>query len=91
MLAFDDSFAVDSIEEGSLGCVLWASEPKFSRVRFHLRHQILMDVLHGENPVHHQKNIELCEKSRARIEKACRRALVRDQCDRVELNFTDFW
>jgi hypothetical protein len=55
MLAFDDSFVVDSIEEGALGCVLWASEPKFSRVRFHLRHQILMDVLHGEDLVHHQK------------------------------------
>ena len=49
MLTFDDSFTVDSIEEGSLGCVIWASEPKFSRVRFHLRHQILMDVLHGES------------------------------------------
>ena len=85
MLAFDDSFVVDSIEEGALGCVLWASEPKFSRVRFHLRHQILMDVLHGENLVHHQKNIALCEKSRARIEKACRRAPARDR------NFTDFW
>jgi hypothetical protein len=83
MLAFDDSFAADSIEEGSLGCVLWASEPKFSRVRFHLGHQILTDILGGENAV-------LCENSRARIEKACRRAFGRDQCDRIELIFIDF-
>jgi hypothetical protein len=90
MLAFDDSFAADGIEEGSLGCVLWASEPKFRRVRFHLGHQLLTDILAGENPVHHLKNAALCENSRARIEKACRRAFARDQCDRIELSFIDF-
>lgn len=90
MLSFDDAFLGDSVEEGSLGCVLWATEPKFRRVRFHLSHQILTDVLHGNNSVHHLKNIELCESSRARIEKACRRAFARDQVDRIELVFIDF-
>jgi hypothetical protein len=34
-------------ELGSLS--LWADEPKFGRVRFHLGMFILMDVLHGAN------------------------------------------
>jgi hypothetical protein len=90
MLAFDARFEPDEDANGLLGCILWANEPKFGRVRFHVGSGILSDVLHGGNPVHHDANMRLCETSRPRIEKACRRAFARDQSVSVELCFIDF-
>ena len=48
MLTFDPSFHSDR----ALGCFLWADETVMRRVRFHIGHPILGDVLHGGNPVH---------------------------------------
>ena len=90
MLVFDARFEPDDVVNGLLGCVLWADEPKLGRVRFHVGRGILSDVLHGANPVHHNENARLCEASRPRIEKACRRAFARDQSVRFELSFIDF-
>jgi hypothetical protein len=90
MLKFDDHFVPDATEDGLLGCVLWASEPKFGRVKFHLGQFILMDVLHGGNHVHQDENVKLCESWRLRIEKACRRAFARDPDARVEVRPIDF-
>jgi hypothetical protein len=73
MLAFDASFVSGGAED-VLGCMLWADEPKFGRVRFHIGNRILVDMLHGGNPVHHDENVKLCETCRPRIKKACRRA-----------------
>ena len=77
-------------EEDLPGCILWADEPKFGRVRFHLGSFILVDVLHGANPVHRDENVRLCETSRLRIEKACRRAFARDPDTIVEVRSIDF-
>jgi hypothetical protein len=52
MLAFVARFIPDGVEDGLLGRILLADEPKFRRVRFHLGSFILVDVLHGANPVH---------------------------------------
>jgi hypothetical protein len=90
MLAFDARFVPDGVEEGLLGCILWADEPKFGRVRFHLGSFILLDVLHGANPVHQDENVKFCESCRPRIEKACRRAFARDPDTRVEVRSIDF-
>jgi len=46
MLTFDPSFHSDR----ALGCFLWADETMMRRVRFHIGHPILEDVLHGGNP-----------------------------------------
>ena len=89
MLTFDTSFVSGGAED-VLGCMLWADEPKFGRVRFHIRNPILVDVLHGGNPDHHDENVMLCETCRPRIEKACRRAFIREQSARVELSLIDF-
>ena len=89
MLTFDTSFVSGGAED-VLGCMLWADEPKFGRVRFHIRNPILVDVLHGENPIDHDENVKLCETCRPRIEKACRRAFIREQSARVELSLIDF-
>lgn len=89
MLAFDARFLPDGQGEGAFGCMLWADEPKFGRVRFHVGSRILVDVLHGGNPVHHDENVKLCEACRLRIEKACRRAFTREQSARVELSLID--
>ena len=89
MLAFDATF-VSGEAEDVLGCMLWADEPKFGRVRFHIGSRILVDMLHGGNPVHHDENVKLCEICRPRIEKACRRAFIREQSARVELSLIDF-
>ena len=90
MLAFDASFVSGGAED-VLGCLLWADEPKFGRVRFHIGSRILVDMLHGGNPVHNDDNVKLCETCRPRIEKACRRAFIREQSARVELSLVDFW
>jgi hypothetical protein len=89
MLAFDARF-VSAGAEDVLGCMLWADEPKFGRVRFQIGHRILVDVLHSGNPVHHDETAKLCEACRLRIEKACRRAFTREQSARVELSLIDF-
>ncbi len=66
MLTFDDQFAsgqpVPRVQDNvnSLGCVLWADAPDKRRVRFYIGPLILEDVLHGGNPVHDDKNVELC-------------------------------
>jgi hypothetical protein len=86
MLAFDARFVPDGVE---VGCLLWADEPKFGRVRFHLGSFILVNVLHGANPVP-QENVKLCESVRPRIEKACRRAFARGPETRVEARSIDF-
>ena len=57
---------------------------------FHLGSFILVDVLHGANPVHQDENVRLCETSRLRIEKACRRAFARDPDTIVEVRSIDF-
>jgi hypothetical protein len=90
MLVFDACFEPNGPADGLLGCVLWADEPKFGRVRFHLGSLILSDVLHSGNLVHQDENVRLCETYRPRIEKACRRAFARDQNVRMELSFIDF-
>jgi hypothetical protein len=64
MLAFDDRFVPDGDEEGLIGCILWADEPKFGRVRFHLGSFILVDVLHSGTPVPPDKKVLLCESHR---------------------------
>ena len=52
MLAFDARF-VSGVAEDVLGCVLWADEPKFGRVRFQIGHRILqrvpLIVVHSRN------------------------------------------
>jgi hypothetical protein len=90
MLAFDANFLSAGAED-VLSCMLWADEPKFGRVRFHIGSRILVDMLHGGHPVHHDENVKLCETCRPRIEKACRRAFIREQSARVELSIVDFW
>jgi hypothetical protein len=90
MLAFDDRFVPDGDKDGLHGCILWADEPKFGRVRFHLGSFILVEVLHGGSPAHQDEHVTLCEKHRPRIEKACRRAFARDPDPRVEVRSIDF-
>jgi hypothetical protein len=90
MLTFDARFVPDGETEGLLGYILWANEPELGRVRFHIGRRILMDVLNGGNPVHHDENIRFCETCRPRIEKACRRAFSRERSARVDLSLIDF-
>jgi hypothetical protein len=90
MLAFVARFIPDGVEESLLGCILLADEAKFRRVRFHLGSFILVDVLHGANPVHQDENVKLCESCRPRIERVCRRAFARDPDTRVEVRSIDF-
>ena len=86
MLTFDPSFHSDR----ALGCFLWADETMMRRVRFHIGHPILEDVLHGGNPVHDSANEALCERNRERIEAACRQAFADRPGERVDLQPTDF-
>jgi hypothetical protein len=86
MLTFEDQFHSD----GTLGCILWADETVKGRVRFNIGSEILQDVLHGQNPVHEDANITLCENERRRIEAACRKAFATRPNDRVNLHPTDF-
>jgi hypothetical protein len=85
MLTFDGRFASDE----KLGCVLWA-DGLSQRVRFAIGHQILIEILGGQNPIAHDRNVALCERERARIEAACRRAFSERPSDRVELQARDF-
>ena len=85
MLMFDDHLAADGF-----GCVLWAGEPKAKRVRFDIGPKILVDVLDGQNPVHHDQNVELCEHARPRVEAACRRAFTERPANNIELVPSDF-
>jgi hypothetical protein len=86
MLTFNDRFQPD----GVLGCILWADDPAMKRVRFDIGARILMDVLHGGNPVHHEANVALCKRERTRIEAACRRAFAARPSERIELQAADF-
>jgi hypothetical protein len=49
-----------------------------------------MDTLHGGNPVHDDKNIELCKRERARIEAACRAAFNKLESQYIELDPSHF-
>jgi hypothetical protein len=87
MLTFDDHFASD----GGFGCVLWATdEPANKRVRFNIGSEILQDVLHGKSPVHHEVNVNLCNRERHRIEEACRRAFANRPSESINLEPSDF-
>jgi hypothetical protein len=87
MLTFDLSFHSD----GVLACVLWADETVMGARAFRHRPQLILeDVLHGGNAVHDDANMALCEKERARIEAACRRAFANRPSTRVKLEPSDF-
>jgi hypothetical protein len=96
MLTFDDQFAsgqpVPRVQDNvnSLGCVLWADARDKRRVRFYIGPLILEDVLHGGNPVHDDKNVELCARERPRIEAACRRAFASRPSAYIALQPFDF-
>jgi hypothetical protein len=78
-------------DDGGDGCFLWAvDEPTMNRVQFDIGSLILEDVLHGENAVHGEANVALCERERPRIEAACRRAFaIRPNTD-IKLEPSDF-
>jgi hypothetical protein len=86
MLTFDDRF----ISDEAVGCLLWADETSMKRVRFSIGSFVLVEVLHGGNPVHDADNVKLCERERSRIEAACREAFSERGGDRVELQPSDF-
>ncbi len=54
MLTFESRFASDE----KLGCVLWA-DGLSQRVRFAIGHQILIEILGGQNPIAHDRNVAL--------------------------------
>jgi hypothetical protein len=51
---------------------------------------ILEDVLHGGNSVHDDRNVELCDRERPRIEAACRRAFASRPSAYIALEAFDF-
>jgi hypothetical protein len=75
-------------EEDLLGCILWADEPKFGRVRFHSA-VYPADVLHGANPVHQDENVRLCE-TRIYASKSLSACIARDPDTIVEVRSIDF-
>jgi hypothetical protein len=87
VLTFDVEFHSD---DDVLGCVLWADETVMGRVRFNIGRKILQDELKGENPVHGNLNVALCEKERARIEAACRDAFASRPSKCIDLQPSDF-
>src|SRR5262249_32341869 len=70
--------------------VWWADEPEYRRVRFEIPGLVLEDVLGGGNAVNLHQSVNLCRRERARIEKACRRALAERPGDRILLEPRDF-
>lgn len=85
-MTFDKDFRTD----GEIGCWLWADRPDGKRVRFSIGHLILEEILGGGNPVHHNANLDLCERERTKIETACGRAFAARPGQRVELRRMDF-
>ena len=84
-LVFDDRFWAAPLE-----CIVWADEPTFKRVRFDLGPLVLEKLSGGENPVHHERNLAVCERKRPQIENACRRAFVRRPAGCIRLAASDF-
>jgi hypothetical protein len=86
MLTFDSHFVADSDSR----CIIWADESVFGRVQFSIGSLILVDTLHGENPVASDRNRVLCEQKRSLIEAACKRAFKERPTEFVELQTRDF-
>ena len=86
MRTFDDRFASD----GDLGCLIWADEPTYRRVRFSIGRDILIDVLGGRNPIVEDRNLALCQRERQRIEAACQRAFNERPSASIGLQARDF-
>jgi hypothetical protein len=84
---FDADFATDGY---GLVVGLWASEPIGGRVRFLLDSKLLVEELQGGNPVHDERNIDLCRANRTKIEAACRTAFAQRPAKDVGLTKLDF-
>jgi hypothetical protein len=85
-LRFDGEFAGD----GNLGCLIWADQPTYGRVRFSIDDSILADVIGAGNPVVQDRAIAVCEHERQRIELACRLAFYERPGEHVELQARNF-
>jgi hypothetical protein len=85
MLVFDDEFVLSGQRNC---CTLWAKEPKLKRVCFSIDTNLLPNAPKGAHI--DLAELELCERERARIEAACRRAFANRASRCIDLQAADF-
>lgn len=84
-MTFDKGFVPDNFR-----VYLWANRGEPEAIRFEIGTDVLTDVLGGGNPVADGRNVETCERQRARIQAACIRAAGRATGGKVHLVPADF-
>jgi hypothetical protein len=72
------------------GCLIWASVPPSTRVRFFLNRSILMGVLGCNSALAGDVALARCQEQRTLIEDACRRAFGERPSEAIELQAADF-
>jgi hypothetical protein len=85
MLVFDDEFLLGDHRNC---CTLWAREGKLKHVCFSIDTSILSNAPKEPHPDFAE--LEFCERERAQIEAACRRAFANRPSREIELQPSDF-
>jgi hypothetical protein len=88
--AFDkEDFHIGDQRTGE-GCLIWASLPPDTRVRFFVNRPILIKVLGCPSALAGETALARCRELRPSIEDACRRAFYERPGKQVELQASDF-